>query len=85
MQTKNIGVLNEGTIFGHENFWKKEKLGNLQASANMVSTCIFWISKKKLENIVAFCNDLMLQKCLKEHSEMKYQWIIDRINSIHDY
>lgn len=31
---KNIGVYQQGILFGHENFWKKEKIANFQVCAN---------------------------------------------------
>ncbi|EAR86575.2 cyclic nucleotide-binding domain protein (macronuclear) [Tetrahymena thermophila SB210] len=84
-----LGIIGAGEILGLEDYIK-HKTRSFQAQSIAADTAIYYVSKKKIDDVIDLNEDLNLKKAMKQNGNVKIEWYsglqskISNINSIQE-
>ncbi|KAL4475058.1 hypothetical protein ABPG74_001754 [Tetrahymena malaccensis] len=84
-----LGIIGAGEILGLEDYIK-HKTRSFQAQSIAADTAIYYVSKKKIDDVIDLNEDVDLKKAMKQNGNVKIEWYtglqskISNINSIQE-
>ncbi|KAL4512131.1 hypothetical protein ABPG72_005133 [Tetrahymena utriculariae] len=84
-----LGIIAAGEILGLEDYIK-HKIRSFQAQSVAADTAIYYVSKKKIDDVIDLNEDFNLKKAMKQNGNVKNEWYsglqskISNINSIQE-